>query len=117
MDETPSEDYSYTTDENGFVETEHHHNSYSNVDFVETDDVSNTIIEIGNRHYYEDGNSFSVINTQGKAVEYLKFTSLKIHKKAILNGFDKFKLYAEVEGRVDNIYGRYTGEPLSASSS
>ena len=117
MDYTPTLDYTYTTDENEFVETEHHHNANSSPSFVDTNDVSKTIVEIGNRTYYEDGSTFSVINTQGKQVEYLKFNALKIYKKAILNNFDKFKLYAEVEGRVDNIYGRYTGESLSTSSS
>ena len=117
MDYTPTPDYSYTTDENEFVEKEYHHNANSAPYFVDTNDVSKTIVEIGNRTYYEDGSTFSVINTQGKQVEYLKFNALKIYKKAILNNFDQFKLYAEVEGIVDNIYGRYTGEALSASSS
>ena len=114
---TPSEDYSYTTDDNGFVQTEHHHNSKLNISYVGTDDVANTVLEIGNRTYYEDGNTFSVINSQGKAVEYLKFTHLKIYKQAILTNFSQYNLYAEVEGRVDNIYGRYTGEPMTALSS
>jgi len=117
LDDTPITGYSYQdTDGDSFVDIEHHHSAKSTVQWWGTDDISNRGIEIGNR-YYSSNYGYSTFQAEGKALEYLKFNSLKVHKQAILKGFDNFKLYAKVEGRVDNIYGRYTGEALSASSS
>ena len=52
---------------------------------------------------------FRVSLQTGGDCEYLKFQNLWIYKKGLLDGFDDKDLYAEVEGRVDTIDGRYLG--------
>ena len=43
-------------------------------------------------------------------MSWLKIKHLKIYKQAIVQDFNQRDLYAEVEGRVDNTFGTYTGE-------
>ena len=42
-------------------------------------------------------------------MRYLKVNSLGLTKRAILKDFNKYDLYASVDGRVDDIEGTYTG--------
>ena len=50
------------------------------------------------------------------AVEWLMFNYIKLTKNAILNDFMATDLFAHVEGRVDDVYGRYTGNSLTVLS-
>ena len=67
---------------------------------------------------YADQGDYDLYASEGgrNALEYLKFTSLIIHRRAILNDFKSCKLFATVEGRVDDNGGRYTGNELTILS-
>ena len=48
-------------------------------------------------------------------MKYLKINDLKITRTLILNNFINHDIYAYVEGRVDNVEGKYTQNPQLTS--
>ena len=65
---------------------------------------------MSNRWFNFGGQGDSILDRHGKAMSWLKIKNLKVYKQAIVQDFNKRDLYAEVEGRVDNTFGTYTGE-------
>ena len=73
-----------------------------------TKHISNNLFSIGQRELYNG--TFNLIQQNG-ALKYLKIKDLKLKRITILKDFIKYKIYADVNGRVDDVSGTYTGTP------
>ena len=103
------------TDGDGFEDIVNHHKgdlsgSVGNHDWHYVDNPSEKTLEMSNRWFNFGGQGDSILDRHGKAMSWLKIKHLKVYKQAIVQDFNKRDLYAEVEGRVDNTFGTYTGE-------
>tara|TARA_R100001594_G_scaffold123317_1_gene159727 strand:- start:3946 stop:5856 length:1911 start_codon:yes stop_codon:yes gene_type:complete len=107
---------SIDNDGDGYEDIIEHHKgdlsgSVGNYDWYYVDNPSEKSLEMSNRWFdFGSETGSSVLDRHGKAMSWLKIKHLKVYKQAIVEDFDKRDLYAEVEGRVDDTLGRYTGE-------
>ncbi len=103
------------TDGDGFEDIVDHHKgdlsgSVGNYDWHYVDNPSEKSLEMSNRFFDSNGTGYTILSRSGKPMSWLKIKHLKIYKQAIVQDFNKRDLYAEVEGRVDDTFGTYTGE-------
>ena len=75
-------------------------------DNLYTKNITNNIFTIGCREFV---NGEFVFRNQNGTLQYLKLNELKINRVAILKDFIKYEIYADVNGRVDDVAGTYTG--------
>ena len=75
-------------------------------DNLYTKNITNNIFTIGCREFV---NGEFVFRNQNGTLQYLKLNELKINRVAILKNFIKYEIYADVNGRVDDVAGTYTG--------
>ena len=82
---------------------------------VETINVARNVFSIGQRKLDAniDFNSWGIpdIDTTGlqsASMKYLKLDELQLIRTMILNNFINYDIYADVDGRVDNVQGKYT---------
>ena len=75
-------------------------------DNLYTKNITNNIFTIGCREFV---NGEFVFRNQNGTLQYLKLNELKINRVAILKDFIKYEIYADVNGRVDDVEGTYTG--------
>ena len=82
---------------------------------VETINVARNVFSIGQRKLDVniDFNSWGIpdIDTTGlqsASMKYLKLDELQLIRTMILNNFINYDIYADVDGRVDNVQGKYT---------
>tara|TARA_Y100001938_G_scaffold89731_1_gene122881 strand:+ start:5891 stop:7705 length:1815 start_codon:yes stop_codon:yes gene_type:complete len=82
---------------------------------VETINVARNVFSIGQRKLDVniDFNSWGMpdIDTTGlqsASMKYLKLDELQLIRTMILNNFINYDIYADVDGRVDNVQGKYT---------
>ena len=71
-----------------------------------TKSISNNLFSIGQREFVNG--SFNLISQNG-AIKYLKLKNLQLKRTTILKDFIKYEIYADVNGRVDDVAGTYTG--------
>ena len=55
------------------------------------------------------------LQSQSGIINWLKINKLKVVKRVVLKDFINYDLYADVDGRVDNVSGDYTGIPQLTS--
>lgn len=106
---------SIDTDNDGFEDVIEHHKgdlsgSVGNYDWHYVDNPSEKSLEMSNRFFDSNGGGYTILSRSGKPMSWLKIKYLKVYKQAIVQDFNKRDLYAEVEGRVDDTFGTYTGE-------
>ena len=70
-----------------------------------TKSISNNLFSIGQREFVNG--SFNLISQNG-AIKYLKVKNLQLKRTTILKDFIKYEIYADVNGRVDDVAGTYT---------
>ena len=75
-------------------------------DNLYTKNITNNIFTIGCREFV---NGEFVFRNQNGTLQYLKLNELKINRVAILKDFIKYEIYADVNDRVDDVAGTYTG--------
>ena len=73
-----------------------------------TKNIASNIIQIGQREFNAIHQNFTLVHQNG-AIKWLKINNLKLKRVAILKDFTSYDIYADVEGRVDDINGTYTG--------
>ena len=73
-----------------------------------TRNIASNIIQIGQREFNAIHQNFTLVHQNG-AIKWLKINNLKLKRVAILKDFTSYDIYADVEGRVDDINGTYTG--------
>ena len=73
-----------------------------------TKNIASNIIQIGQREFNTYQDKFTLVDQNG-AIKWLKINNLKLKRVAILKDFTSYDIYADVEGRVDDINGTYTG--------
>ena len=83
---------------------------------VVVDDIGFTHFTIGGYGRGADGASPEpyIYAAEGgrMGIDWLKFNYLRVFKRAILSDFMDYGLFATVEGRVDDLGGRYTGNEV-----
>ena len=57
-----------------------------------------------------DGENW-ILNYNNSILNWLKIIKLKLFRRVLLNNFIDFEIYVDMEGRVDNVAGDYTGTP------
>lgn len=73
--------------------------------FQPTFNITNNMFSIGQRQLRQG--DLSLVNQNG-SMKYLKINKLQLIRTMILNNFINYDIYADVDGRVDNVQGKYT---------
>ena len=80
-----------------------------------TSNISVNSLQIGQRMKESNGTKL-VLNGSRCKLDWIEINNLQLKRNAFLKDFDKLDLYSDVEGRVDDINGRYTGVELTTLS-
>jgi len=85
-----------------------------------TDKITANKFVIGNRQWVYDPypNPFYIqfIENSAGSVNWINFENFTINRHVVLNSFDTYALYADVEGRVDDENKRYTESLIAMSA-